>query len=69
MPHLHILPITCGFLLCPNHDALFDGGYITFEDDGTIVISDRLSQLDCTFTNVLSTMKIQLSDKNKKYLE
>ncbi|WP_334304272.1 HNH endonuclease [Mediterraneibacter faecis] len=57
------------FLLCPNHDALFDGGYITFEDDGTIVISDRLSQLDCTFTNVLSTMKIQLSDKNKEYLE
>ena len=56
-------------MLCPNHDALFDGGYITFEDDGTIVISDRLSQLDCTFTNVLSTMKIQLSDKNKEYLE
>ena len=63
------LDVENGFLLCPNHDALFDGGYITFEDDGTIVISDRLSQLDCTFTNVLSTMKIQLSDKNKEYLE
>lgn len=57
-----------GFLLCPNHDALFDGGYITFEDDGQIVISDRLSIMDCTFMNVQSTMKITLSEENKKYL-
>ena len=41
-----------GFLLCPNHDALFDGGYISFEDDGSILISKRLSAMDCTFTNV-----------------
>ena len=52
-----------GFLLCPNHDALFDGGFISFEDDGTIIISDRLSQIDCTFTNVNSLMKINFSEK------
>lgn len=57
-----------GFLLCPNHDALFDGGYISFEDDGKIIISDRLSQKDCIFTNVFSGMHIELTDKNKKYL-
>lgn len=57
-----------GFLLCPNHDALFDGGFITFEDDGTIIISKRLSPIDCTFTNVNSSMKITLTEKNKKYL-
>lgn len=57
-----------GFLLCPNHDALFDGGYITFENDGQIVISDRLSMMDCTFMNVQPTMKINLSEENKKYL-
>lgn len=58
-----------GFLLCPNHDALFDGGFISFEDDGTIIISDRLSQIDCTFTNVNSSMKINLTEDNKKYLD
>lgn len=63
------LDVENGFLLCPNHDALFDGGYITFEDDGSIVISTRLSQMDCIFTNVTSTMKISLSENNKKYLE
>ncbi len=57
-----------GFLLCPNHDALFDGGYITFENNGQIVISDRLSMMDCTFMNVQPTMKINLSEENKKYL-
>lgn len=58
-----------GFLLCPNHDALFDGGFITFDDDGQIIISNRLSQADCTFTNVTQTKKISLSDKNKEYLK
>lgn len=51
-----------GFLLCPNHDALFDGGFISFEDNGTIIISNRLSPIDCTFTNVNSSMKITVTD-------
>lgn len=63
------LDVENGFLLCPNHDALFDGGFITFDDDGKIIISDRLSQVDCTFTNVNSSMKISLSEKNKEYLD
>ena len=63
------LDVENGFLLCPNHDALFDGGYITFGDDGKIIISDRLSEVDCIFTNIQSSMKIQLSEKNKEYLK
>ena len=63
------LDVENGLLLCPNHDALFDGGFITFDNDGKIVISSRLSQIDCTFTNVIPTMKINLSEKNKEYLE
>lgn len=31
-----------GFLLCPNHDALFDSGYISFDENGTIMISEEL---------------------------
>lgn len=57
-----------GLLLCPNHDALFDGGYISFADDGKIIISKKLSEKDCMLTNVNPSMKITLSDKNKKYL-
>lgn len=37
--------------------------------NGKIMISSRLSQVDCTFTNVMPTMKINLSEKNKEYLE
>ena len=28
-----------GLLLCPNHDKLFDGGWISFADNGNIIIS------------------------------
>ena len=58
-----------GLLLCPNHDALFDSGFITFLDDGSIVISKRLSHLDCTFMNIISSMKLPLTEKNRKYLK
>ena len=58
-----------GFLFCPNHDALFDGGFISFADDGKIIISKRLSSMDCIFMNIDSSKKISLSDANKKYLE
>lgn len=63
------LDIDNGLLLCPNHDRLFDGGFISFDDDGSIIISDRLSELDCLFTNVNKSMKILLSDKSRKYME
>lgn len=32
-----------GMLLCRNHDFLFDQGYITFLDDGQILISSRIN--------------------------
>lgn len=63
------LDVENGFLLCPNHDAVFDRGYISFADDGSILISKRLSEMDCTFTNVNPLMKVSLSDKNRQYLE
>lgn len=38
------LDIDNGFLMCPNHDRVFDKGYIIFDDDGKIIISDRLTE-------------------------
>ncbi len=60
-----------GFLMCPNHDKLFDKGYITFEDDGTIRISKGLTENEMTFLNVNSKMHIEptLTKGNKKYLK
>ena len=58
-----------GFLLCPNHDVLFDSGYISFDENGAIMISKELEPVDAIFMNVDKNMKISLSSKNKKYLE
>lgn len=33
-----------GLLLCRNHDFLFDQGYISYQDDGTLIISKHLKQ-------------------------
>ncbi|WP_024865650.1 HNH endonuclease [Butyrivibrio sp. FCS014] len=58
-----------GFLLCPNHDALFDQFLISFDDDGKIMISDSLSSNDRIFMNIREDMKVSLREGNKKYLE
>lgn len=63
------LDINNGFLMCPNHDRLFDQGWITFADDGKIVISDKLSENDRIAFNVKDNMKVLLTEKNRKYLQ
>jgi predicted restriction endonuclease len=35
-----------GLALTAQYDDLFDGGYFTFEPDGTMIVSPQLSQLD-----------------------
>ena len=60
--------IESGFLLYSNHDVLFDGDFITFEDDVRIIISKRVSTRDCTFTNVNTLMRISINEK-KKYID
>ncbi len=62
------LDIDNGLLLCPNHDALFDNGYISFGDDGKILISSSLSSNDLIALNINSNMRIQITEGNRKYL-
>lgn len=57
-----------GLLLCPNHDKLFDLGYISFDDDGKILISEQLDANNRMWLNALQTMKIKITDKNLFYL-
>lgn len=63
------LDVDNGFLMCPNHDLLFDEGWITFSDEGKIIIADRLLKNDRIALNVNDNMNILLTDKNKKYLK
>ena len=57
-----------GLLLCPNHDKLFDGGYISFNEDGKIQISNHISEKDREILNISEGMKISINDKQAKYL-
>ena len=61
--------INNGFMFCPNHDKLFDQGYISFDDNGRILISDSLAVVDRIFMNVNDDMIINLEEDNRKYLE
>lgn len=58
-----------GLLLCPNHDKLFDRGFITFSDEGEIIISDKLSKKDRALMNVPTIKQITLSSLAQKYMQ
>lgn len=58
-----------GLLLCPNHDKLFDRGYITFDEDGNIIISDELSETNQQHLNVNPNMKLSMSEATKQYMK
>ncbi|SHF17930.1 HNH endonuclease [Alkalibacter saccharofermentans] len=57
-----------GFILCPNHDKLFDKGLLTFKDSGTSMISKKLHG-DIDKLNVDRRIIYELSDGNKRYLD
>lgn len=58
-----------GFLLCPSHDALFDKGYITFDSNGKIVISEYINEESLSLMNISKEIKIELHENNKEYLK
>lgn len=57
-----------GFLLCVAHDALFDKGYISFDDNGKILLSSYVDEKLQKAFNVNSQMVIKLSGSQKKYI-
>lgn len=63
------LDVNNGFIMCPNHDGLFDKGYISFDSNGKIIISDKLDDIDCIFLNINKDMSIDISLRNQVYLE
>ena len=62
------LDLNNGLLLCPNHDRLFDKGYISFDESGSILISESLSENSKIFMNIHDNMKIDISADNREYI-
>ncbi len=62
------LDVNNGLLLCPNHDKLFDKGMISFDDNGSIIISELLSSNDKIFLNINENLKIVVDDEMRNYL-
>ena len=58
-----------GLLLCINHDALFDKGYISFDENGKIIISDVLPSSYHKTLNIRDDMKIKLLPEQQEYME
>jgi hypothetical protein len=59
-----------GLLLTPNLDALFDAGYITFDNEGSIVISPRLSEADKKILGITNEMKLKkVEEGHREFLE
>ncbi len=61
------LDVYNGLLLIPNLDKLFDRGYISFNDNGTILISEQLKDIEILGLN--KKMKIDIENEHKNYLE
>lgn len=63
------LDVNNGFLLCPTHDALFDKGYITFYDDGLIMISDLIDESQLEMLNINKNIRITFNDSTRQYIK
>ena len=63
------LDVNNGLLLCPNHDWLFDKGFISFDDEGTIMISASLDEATKVFLNINENIKIALNEGQQKYMK
>jgi len=58
-----------GLLLSPALDACFDAGYVSFEDDGRILISERFTVADASALGINSNMCLnRIEPEHKKYL-
>ncbi|AVK84079.1 hypothetical protein C3943_11080 [Lysinibacillus sp. B2A1] len=67
--HHERLDVDNGLLLCPNHNQLFDKGFISFLNNGQIVVSDSIDDNTRQFMHIQVTMKIKLTDRQKVYMQ
>ena len=58
-----------GILLCCNHDALYDQGYIAFDGTGKIHISSQIEKIDYVKYGIHDKMRVARVEENKKYFK
>lgn len=59
-----------GLLLIPDYDFLFDRGYITFKNNGSVLISQRLSPFACKVFDVDDDLQLRnVFPESKEYLD
>ena len=63
------LDVDNGILLSPHIDSLFDKHLISFEDDGSIIISNKVSKEDLNILGVTKSIRLKVDDGMKKYLK
>ena len=64
------LDVNNGFLLLPNLDKTFDKGYISFADNGTILVSAKLScSSELGIVEDMSINQEKLNDSHRQYLD
>lgn len=60
------LDVFNGLLLLPNLDACFDSGLISFDDNGEIIISSKLSETTLKQLGINSSMKLLRVEQSHK---
>ena len=59
-----------GLLLIPDYDFLFDRGYIAFKNNGSVIISQRLSPFACKVFDINNDLQLRsVFPENKAYLD
>ncbi|MBW6410971.1 HNH endonuclease [Clostridium weizhouense] len=58
-----------GLLLCNKHDGLYDNGYISFNNNGHIIISERINKENMKILALTHDIKIHFEKENIKYIK
>lgn len=56
-------------LLCSLHDKLFDNGFISFDEDGRLLVSGDIQLADLDVYKLNINLRIELSERNCRYIE
>lgn len=63
------LDVNNGLLLCPTHDALFDRGLITFEENGEIIISEKIEKSQYKLLNIDEDIRLDFRKEQLPYIK
>lgn len=63
------LDVNNGLLLCPTHDALFDKGLITFNENGQIIISKEIQKSQYKILNIDEYVRLDFRSEQLPYIK